>query len=106
MDDGRAGKANISLKSDANLIKLIARAQHLHAQLIAGNGTSLASIAAAHKIGGSWFTRLIRLTYLAPDITRAILDGRHPPGLTANKLLRDTRLPLDWDEQRKMLGFA
>jgi DNA invertase Pin-like site-specific DNA recombinase len=100
--DGPSGKA----EPDANLIKLITEAHHLNAQLIAGNGASLASIAAAAQIGGSWFTRLIRITHLAPDITKAILDGRHPPELTANKLLRDTRLPLDWDEQRKMLGFV
>jgi site-specific DNA recombinase len=54
---------------------------------------------------GSSFTRLIRLTFLAPDIIRAILDGRHPPELSARRLLADTRFPLDWDEQRNLLGF-
>ncbi len=34
-----------------------------------------------------------------------ILDGRHPPTLNAARLLRDSRLPLDWDEQRAALGF-
>ena len=37
-----------------------------------------------------------RLAFLAPDIVTAILDGRHPPQLTANRLMDDTRLPLDW----------
>jgi site-specific DNA recombinase len=99
------GPATGKSEPDANLIKLIGEAHHLKEKLLNGNGASIASIAAAAKIGGSWFTRLIRITYLAPDITRAILDGRQPPELTANKLLRDTRLPLDWDEQRKLLGF-
>jgi hypothetical protein len=31
--------------------------------------------------------RLVRLSYLAPDITKAILDGRQPGDLTAEKLL-------------------
>jgi len=45
------------------------------------------------------------LGFLAPDILTAIANGRQPVGLTATKLLRDTRLPLPWSEQRKMLGF-
>ena len=51
-------------------------------------------------------TRLLRLTFLAPDIVTRILTGRHPPELTARKLMTDTRLPLDWNEQRALLGFA
>ena len=35
----------------------------------------------------SYFMRLVRLSYLAPDITKAILDGRQPRDLTAEKLL-------------------
>ena len=52
------------------------------------------------------FTRLVRLSYLAPDITQAILDGRQPRDLTADKLLAHSRLPLGWPEQRAVLGFA
>ena len=47
-----------------------------------------------------------RLTYLAPDITRAILDGRQPRELTAHKLIAHSRLPLTWPEQRRVLGFG
>ena len=51
-------------------------------------------------------TRGRRLSYLAPDITQAILDGRQPPDLTAEKLLEHSRLPLAWHDQRIVLGFA
>ena len=54
----------------------------------------------------SYFTRLDRLSYLAPDITQAILDGHQPRDLTADKLLARSRLPLSWREQRTVLGFA
>ena len=47
-----------------------------------------------------------RLSYLAPDITQAILDGCQPRDLTADKLLAHSRLPLTWHEQRRVLGFA
>ena len=51
-------------------------------------------------------TRLVRLAYLSPEITRAILDGRQPVDLTAAKLKRTHTLPLDWDQQKVVLGFA
>ena len=47
-----------------------------------------------------------RLSYLTPDITEAILDGRQPLDLTADKLLAHSRLPLCWHEQRTVLGFT
>jgi hypothetical protein len=41
-----------------------------------------------------------------PDITTAIINGRKPPQLTAQTLMRLTpRLPAGWAEQRKLLGF-
>jgi hypothetical protein len=57
-------------------------------------------------VGVSAVTRIVRLTFLAPDIVAAILAGKQPPELTANKLMADKRLPLDWREQRTALGFA
>jgi hypothetical protein len=90
---------------DPGLVRLIARAHYLKEKLISGGGASLREIARRESVENSYFTRLVRLTYLAPDITKAILDGRQPPGLTASRLMRDTRFPLDWKEQRKALGF-
>ena len=50
-------------------------------------------------------TTLARLSYLAPDIISAILTGSQPTSLTRDKLIRATKLPLDWPKQRAMLGF-
>jgi hypothetical protein len=47
-----------------------------------------------------------RTSYLAPDITQAILEGSQPRDLTAEKLLAHSRLPLAWHDQRTALGFA
>jgi hypothetical protein len=91
---------------NASLIKLVLKAHQLHARLIDANGESLSELAEREGIMGSYFTRLVRLAFLAPDITQAILEGRHPPDLTAARLMRDTRFPLEWTEQRKLLGFA
>ena len=61
--------------------------------------------AAANAVNASYFTRVLRFAYLAPDIIEAIIDGRHPPQLTANKLVRIKNLPISWADQREYLGF-
>ena len=57
-------------------------------------------------VGGSYFTRILRLSFLAPDVVKTILRDRHPLELTAKKLAGDTRLPIAWQEQRARLGIA
>src|SRR3954447_12615745 len=50
--------------------------------------------------------RLVRLTFLAPDIIASILSGRHDPDLTVSRLMADTRFPLDWNDQRRSFASA
>jgi len=45
------------------------------------------------------------LAFLAPDIVEAILAGTQPADLTTQTLIRRTDLPLNWAEQRALLGF-
>src|ERR1700757_3479084 len=66
----------------------------------------IGALAQREGVSRSYFTRLVRLSYLAPDITQAILDGRQPRDLTAEKLLDHSRLPLAWHDQRIVLGFG
>jgi len=93
-------------KPDARLIKLLLRARRYNATLARGEGIPFAVLAQQEGVSRSYFTRLVRLSYLAPDITEAILDGRQPRDLTAEKLLDHSRLPLAWHDQRTVLGFA
>ena len=44
------------------------------------------------------------MVFLAPDIQRAIMEGRQPPALTLDQLLK-MRIPTGWAEQRRALGF-
>ena len=48
---------------------------------------------------------LLPLAFLSPDIVEAILDGRHPVEVTAERLTLREEIPLDWREQRRKLGF-
>ena len=50
--------------------------------------------------------RLVRLSYLAPDITKAILDGRQPGDLTAESSSSTPVGRLPGTDQRIVLGFA
>ncbi|MEJ6010077.1 recombinase family protein [Novosphingobium aquae] len=59
-----------------------------------------------NPIERSHLVRLARLRFLAPDITLAIIEGRQPVELTARSLLRCGDLPVDWNEQRQVFGFA
>jgi site-specific DNA recombinase len=93
-------------KPDARLIKLLLRARRFNATLAEGEGVSFAALAQREGVSRSYFTRLVRFSYLAPDLTQAILDGRQPRDLTAEKLLAHSRLPLAWHDQRAALGFA
>jgi site-specific DNA recombinase len=93
-------------KPDARLIKLLIKAHRFNATLAGSGGTPFAALAKQEGVSPSYFTRLVRVSYLAPDIKEAILDGRQPSHLTADKLLAHSRLPLAWQDQRTLLGFA
>jgi site-specific DNA recombinase len=99
------GVAN-STSADMTLIRLLIRARKIGRRLIETGGATLEEIAQQERVTTSYVTRLLRLTFLAPDIVAAILAGSQPPELTANKLMADTRVPLDWRDQRTALGFA
>ena len=78
----------------------------LRRMFVGGDGVPFAALAKREGVSPSYFTRLVRLSYLAPDIIQTILDGGQPRDLTADKLLAHSRLPLSWHEQRAVLGFA
>jgi hypothetical protein len=53
-----------------------------------------------------YLSRLLRLPSLAPEIVTTVINGKYPPGLSAKRLMRlALKLPTDWAEQRKLLGF-
>ena len=93
-------------KPDVRLIKLLVRARRFNATLVQSAGVPFAALALREGVSRSYFTRVVRLSYLAPDITQAILAGCQPRDLTPEKLLAHSRLPLAWHDQRTTLGFA
>ena len=90
---------------DPALIKAIARAHRWFNDLAGGRTASLREIAKAEGVSDRYVSRLLPLTFLAPDTVEAILAGRQPVELTAEKLTKQIGLPLSWEEQKKILGF-
>ena len=58
------------------------------------------------KVDEGDVSRMIGFAFLAPDIVEAIVHGRQPIELTAEKLKRQQNLPSAWSEQRHALGFS
>jgi len=56
------------------LVQLIARAQDYQTIFLRG-GRSIVEMAEEVGVGSSYFTRLVRLSFLAPDIIKAIVGG-------------------------------
>ena len=91
------GAADAPARPDPVLIKAL-RAAHAMLARDAIGGPVLEAIPAS-----PYHRRLLRLAFLAPELQRAILTGRQPPGLSLKHLL-EQRLPLLWTEQAAVFG--
>ena len=94
------------MSADPGLLRIVARAHDIQNRLMENTDLTVHVVASRERISEGYVSRLLRLPSLAPDITTAIINGKNPPQLTAKKLMRlALQLPIDWTEQRKLLGF-
>ena len=93
--------------ADPSLLRIIARAHDIQARLIQNTKLTVHDIAREEHVSAAYIYNLLRLPWLAPDITTAIVNGRQPQQLSAKTLMRQaSQLPTDWVEQRTQLGFC
>ena len=90
---------------DERLVQLLAEAHAARTQVLAIGDTSLSRAAATLGCCRTRLAQHLRLSFLAPDIVETILAGCQPKAVT-RKRLASIDLPIDWDQQRTMLGFA
>ncbi len=106
MKAGRGGRRLVpsapAMRIDKSLVKALAWARDLRRRL--EHGKSLDELALKDRCTRPYVSSLIRLAYLAPDVTRAIVNGTQPAQLTLADLMRRD-IPLDWAEQRRSFGF-
>ncbi len=67
--------------------------------------SAMAEIASKEGVDTSYVSRVITLAFLAPDITESIIAGKQPTDLSVEKLTKRIDLPLDWVQQRQLLGY-
>ena len=92
--------------ADPGLLRIIARAHDIQGRLMQSTDLPLHASPSQERVTPGYISRLLRLPLLAPDIVSAIVNGKNPPQLTAKKLMRlALQIPIDWSEQRKLLGF-
>jgi hypothetical protein len=86
---------------------LIARAIATRNMFLASHDDSIDAMASRLGARRDYVAVLVRLSYLSPEIVRAILAGQQPVELTPTRLgMLSRTLPRDWQEQRRLLGFA
>jgi site-specific DNA recombinase len=91
---------------DEPLVALIADARAARLAVINAPEQSIDAVASSVGVGVNRFKRLIRISYLAPSIIEAILDGSQPGDLTVPHLNTVANIPRSWDAQKKMFGIA
>ncbi len=91
---------------DPELIRVISDAYRWSRMLTDGGLTTIRDVAKQEQVDEGDVSRSIKLAFLAPEIVEAVLTGNQPVDLTAEKLKRLSRLPIDWAEQKLALGFV
>lgn len=86
---------------DLALASALIRAETYKRHLLAGDVTTLETIAAEEGVTAPYIARMIRIAFLDPGLKHQILDGRQPEGLTLQRLM--TRpIPLVWAAQQTL----
>ena len=97
----RANDGAPEREADPVLLKLVVLARAAQQARTEGREDALIShYSKAH------LQQLLRISWLAPDILAAITHGTQPVTLTGRRLLRTANIPLRWQQQRELLGFA
>lgn len=86
---------------DPVLLKLVSHAALAQQAALTGEPDPLVSGYSKRHL---W--QLLRVSWLAPDIVAAIVEGRQSTTLTGRRLLRAADVPLCWTDQRRYFGFS
>jgi hypothetical protein len=67
-----------------------------------GKYESIEQLAEANRLHPKVVRQALRLAFLSPEVTSAILEGKQPAGLTLPRVPK--LLPMSWMEHRRLLG--
>lgn len=104
--DGETG-AKTTTSMDLPLVRTLGKAFYWERLIESGEVANATEVARLFKLEPGWVAEVLRMTLLAPDIVRAIVDGRQPRHLNLHAVRgRQKEVPLDWEEQRRLFGFT
>jgi site-specific DNA recombinase len=95
---------NLPRRLNPALVGGVVRGYQWRDQLQSGEAENVFQLARKAGVSPAYVTRMVRMGLLAPDIIEAILEGRQTAPLTLEIFRKP--IPLDWSEQRLMLGFV
>ncbi len=84
------------------LVQSVVRAHAWKRALLDGTHDSVETLAEANRLHPKVVRQALRLAFLSPDVTSAILEGRQPSRLSLAQIPR--LLPLSWTKHRPLLG--
>lgn len=91
---------------DLPLIRTLGKAFYWQKMIDTGEVANASELARRFKLEPGWVSEVLRMTRLAPDIIRAILEGQQPRHLNLHAMRgRQLEVPLDWDAQRRLFEF-
>jgi DNA invertase Pin-like site-specific DNA recombinase len=88
----------------SSLVKAVSRASDWVRRMEGGEFRHQRDLAKATKLEPRYISALLRVAFLAPEITEAIIDGRQPPDLTLGSVT--SVLPMSWQQQKKLISFS
>jgi site-specific DNA recombinase len=80
-----------------SLVKAIARARYWYERIVTGEVGTVGQLAQETGLPSTYVKRILTCAMLSPQITEAILSGKHRPNVTLRELLQ--KFPIDWRKQ-------
>jgi site-specific DNA recombinase len=86
-----------------SIVKAIVRSRDWYERIVAGEVGTIDQLAQESTLTKRYVRKILQCAYVSPNVTRALLAGKHSPSLTLKKILQN--VPLNWSEQeRSFLG--
>ena len=97
------GEAVAASRSDPALLRALSRGYQWFGELVSGRVASTKDIAAREGLSHSYVRHVVPLGLLAPKVMEAICTGQQSVTISAERLKDHARLPIEWDEQQRLL---
>ncbi|QNE32988.1 recombinase family protein [Sphingomonas sp. NBWT7] len=98
--------ATASASPDCSLVKLMVQARRWWEELRRGE-IDISRLAVREQVSAAYITRVVRLAFLSPQVTAAILAGKQRTGVNAKRLTLEEPIPASWQQQAaSMLPIA